>query len=141
MANTGDILAPKLLADGTFEEVVLTPASIGAATTSTVATLTEDFNTLSTTVSELEVNSIAGLPAALDTLSSDLATLESSLGTLSQQNADAATITGGTAYFDTLEAATDHAAPAGTLTISATGDLLGSGTNRLLGFIAGGATY
>jgi hypothetical protein len=31
MANTGDILAPKLLADGTFEEVVITPASIGAA--------------------------------------------------------------------------------------------------------------
>jgi hypothetical protein len=31
MANTGDILAPKLLADGTFEETVLTPASIGAA--------------------------------------------------------------------------------------------------------------
>jgi hypothetical protein len=31
MANPGDILAPKLLADGTFEEVVLTPASIGAA--------------------------------------------------------------------------------------------------------------
>lgn len=31
MATTGDILAPKLLADGTFEEVTLTPAAIGAA--------------------------------------------------------------------------------------------------------------
>jgi hypothetical protein len=31
MATTGDILAPKLLADGTFEETVLTPAAIGAA--------------------------------------------------------------------------------------------------------------
>jgi hypothetical protein len=31
MANPGDILAPQLLADGTFEEVVLTPAAIGAA--------------------------------------------------------------------------------------------------------------
>ncbi len=31
MANTGDILAPQLLADGTFEEVTLTPAAIGAA--------------------------------------------------------------------------------------------------------------
>lgn len=74
-------------------------------------------------------------------LSSDLATLESSLGTLSQQNAEAASITGGTAYFDTLDAATAHAAAEGTLTISATGDILGSGTNRLLGFVAGGATY
>lgn len=72
---------------------------------------------------------------------SDLATLESSLGTLSQQNADAASITGGNAYFDTLEAATAAAAAEGTLTISATGDILGSGTNRLLGFVAGGATY
>ena len=105
MANPGDILAPKLLADGTFQEVVVTPSSIGAASAAA------------------------------------LATLESSLGTLSQQNADAASITGGTAYFDTLEAATADAALAGTLTISATGDILGSGTNRLLGFIAGGATY
>jgi len=31
MANPGDILAPKLLADGTFEESVVTPAAIGAA--------------------------------------------------------------------------------------------------------------
>ena len=31
MATTGDILAPKLLADGTFEETVLTPSAIGAA--------------------------------------------------------------------------------------------------------------
>ena len=31
MATTGDIIAPKLLADGTFEETVLTPAAIGAA--------------------------------------------------------------------------------------------------------------
>jgi len=37
MANPGDILAPKLLADGTFEEVTLTPASIGAASTETLA--------------------------------------------------------------------------------------------------------
>lgn len=105
MAQPGDILAPKLLQDGTFEETVLTPSSIGAAS------------------------------------AADLATLESSLGTLSQQNADAAAITGGSANFDTLEAGTDHAALAGTITISATGDILGSGTNRLLGFIAGGATY
>jgi len=105
MATPGDIQAPKLLPDGTFEETVLTPALIGAAS------------------------------------AADLATLESSLGTLSQQNADAASITGGTAYFDTLEAATADADAAGTLTISATGDILGSGTNRLLGFVAGGATY
>ena len=100
-----DIIVPKEIEGGLFEETVLTPALIGAAT------------------------------------ASDLATLESSLGTLSQQNADAASITGGTAYFDTLEAATAHAAAEGTLTISATGDILGSGTNRLLGFIVGGATY
>jgi hypothetical protein len=73
--------------------------------------------------------------------SAALATLESSLGTLSQQNADAASITGGTAYFDTLSAGTDHAATEGTLTISAAGDILGSGANKLLGFVAGGATY
>lgn len=49
------------------------------ANASTVATLTEDFVTLSTTVSELEVNSIAGLPAALDTLSSDLAATQAAI--------------------------------------------------------------
>lgn len=81
-------------------------------------------------------------PASIGAVSTAaLATLESSLGTLSQQNADAASITGGTAYFDTLDAATAHAATDGTLTISAAGDILGSGTNRLLGFVAGGATY
>jgi hypothetical protein len=37
MATTGDILAPQLLEDGTFEEVTLTPASIGAATTEALA--------------------------------------------------------------------------------------------------------
>ena len=31
MANPGDILAPKLLQDGTFEETVLTPSLIAAA--------------------------------------------------------------------------------------------------------------
>jgi hypothetical protein len=80
-------------------------------------------------------------PAGSYASASSLATLESSLGTLSQQNADAASITGGTAYFDTLEAATAHAATEGTLTISAAGDILGSGANKLLGFVAGGATY
>lgn len=86
---------------------------------------------------------ITGLESALGSKASlaQLAALESSLGTLSQQNADAASITGGTAYFDTLEAATADADAEGTLTISATGDILGSGTNRLLGFVAGGATY
>lgn len=86
---------------------------------------------------------ITGLESALGSKASlaELAALESSLGTLSQQNAHSASITGGTAYFDTLEAGTDHAAAEGTLTISANGDILGSGTNRLLGFIAGGATY
>jgi hypothetical protein len=39
MATTGDILAPKLLADGTFEETVLTPADIGAQPAGSYATL------------------------------------------------------------------------------------------------------
>lgn len=65
MAQPGDILAPKLLQDGTFEETVLTPALIGAASSATVATLGEGFSTLYNTVSELGVESITGLPEAL----------------------------------------------------------------------------
>lgn len=135
MANPGDILAPKLLSDGTFEETVLTPALIGAAADA-------HGHSFSSEIIDALFEDPPSCRAALEAASaSDLATLESSLGTLSQQNADAAAITGGSANFDTLEAATAHAAPQGTLTISATGDILGSGTNRLLGFIAGGATY
>jgi len=161
MANTGDILAPKLLADGTFEETVLTPAAIGAApadpdqplsafTAKSIwdgangrpaLEITDDrvfLGGVESDLGELKQNFRHAISAAA---AQDLATLESSLGTLSQQNADAASITGGTAYFDTLEAATAHAATEGTLTISAAGDILGSGANKLLGFVAGGATY
>jgi hypothetical protein len=79
--------------------------------------------------------------AATQSLTDSLATLESSLGTLATQSAEAVEITGGSAHFDTLSAGTDHAAADGYLTVAANGDLLGTGANRILGFIAGGATY
>jgi hypothetical protein len=69
MANTGDILAPKLLADGTFEETVLTPAAIGAAPATHAHDLTE-------------VNSLAD---ALSTFSSDLGEAAASIGSLQTQ--------------------------------------------------------
>jgi hypothetical protein len=119
MATTGDILAPKLLADGTFEEVVVTPAEIGAVSATEFQDLSDDHG------------------AQLQNLNEGFA----SLGTLSQQNAEAVEITGGSANFDTLSAGNDHAAADGYLTVAANGDLLGTGANRILGFIAGGATY
>ena len=67
--------------------------------------------------------------------------VESFLGTLATQSADNVAITGGTAQFDTLSAGNDHAAADGFLTVAANGDLIGSGANKLLGFVAGGATY
>lgn len=117
----------------------------GGINTAAIQTLSE--NTTTALATETSARQAADqslseqLAATATALTTDLATLESSLGTLSQQNADAASITGGTANFDSLEAGTEHAANEGTLTISAAGDILGSGTNRLLGFIAGGATY
>lgn len=69
------------------------------------------------------------------------AALESSLGTLSTQDSESVEITGGSAHFDTLSAGNDHAAVNGNLTIAANGDIIGTGANKLLGFIAGGATY
>jgi hypothetical protein len=165
MAQPGDILAPKLLADGTFEETVLTPAAIGAApadpdqplsafTAKSIwdgangrpaLEITDDrvfLGGVESDLGELKQNFRHAISAAA---AQDLATLESSLGTLSQQNADAASITGGTAYFDTLSAGTDHAAVNGNLTIAANGDIIGTGANKLIGFTftgtAGGATY
>jgi hypothetical protein len=161
MATTGDILAPRLLADGTFEEVTLTPASIGAApadpdqplsafTAKSIwdgangrpaLEITDDrvfLGGVESDFGELKQNFRHAISAAS---AQNLATLESSLGTLATQSAEAVEITGGSANFDTLSAGTDHAAADGYLTVAANGDLIGSGANKLLGFIAGGATY
>jgi hypothetical protein len=165
MANTGDILAPKLLADGTFEEVVLTPAAIGAApadpdqplsafTAKSIwdgangrpaLEITDDrvfLGGVESDFGELKQNFRQAIGAAS---AADLATLESSLGTLATQDSEAVEITGGSAHFDTLSAGNDHAAVNGNLTIAANGDIIGTGANKLIGFTfigtAGGATY
>ena len=89
------------------------------------------------------ISEVTALQSALDSkaTTSALAALESSLGTLSTQDSESVEITGGSAHFDTLSAGNDHAAVNGNLTIAANGDIIGTGANKLLGFIAGGATY
>jgi hypothetical protein len=91
----------------------------------------------------IAISEVTDLAADLATRATTtaLATLESSLGTLATQSAEAVEIIGGSAHFDTLSAGNDHAAADGYLTVAANGDLLGTGANRILGFIAGGATY
>lgn len=49
MANPGDILTHKLMQDGTFKEVVLTPSSIEAATEAETEALRSDLSQLSAT--------------------------------------------------------------------------------------------
>ena len=74
------------------------------------------------------------------------------LGTLSTQNADAVEITGGTAILESLEVGQADAAANSTATINAdgsasftnltlSGNLTGSGTSVLTGFVIGGQTY
>jgi hypothetical protein len=74
------------------------------------------------------------------------------LGTMSTQNSDAVEITGGTAMLESLEVGQADASATPTATINAdgsaaftsitlSGNLTGSGTSVLTGFVIGGQTY